>query len=166
MTNGGISSSHIKKFCCVLRYSLYTRDISILEQSDHGAGLTQRSGAEAGRGLTKLRLTQLAPVLSRLWEDPGALASTGANLLPLTTFSWHQEQRQLGGCRSLLSALTLPLWGLHPQVTLGLQGSSGGVRSSRFLGLLLPQAPALHSSFQALSPDCPPAALSSLLSGD
>lgn len=144
--------------------TLYTRDISILEQSDHRAGLTKRSGAEAGRGLTRLRLTQLAPVLSRLWEDPGALASTGANLLPLTTFSWHQEQRQLRGCRSLFSTLTLPLWVLHPQVTLGLQGSSGGVRSSRFLASSYPSP--LPSSFQDLSPDCPPAALSSLLSGD
>lgn len=30
--------------------TLYTRDISILEQSDHGAGLTQRSGSPARLG--------------------------------------------------------------------------------------------------------------------
>lgn len=51
----------------MFRVILYTSGISILEQNDSGAGLTQRSQSlRQGWTLPRLKLTQLAPLLSRL----------------------------------------------------------------------------------------------------
>lgn len=75
MTRGGISGSH--RSFVVFCITLYTRDISILEQNNSGAGLTQRSGSQARLDPPQAPAdsagsTSLAPLLGA----SGALTST------------------------------------------------------------------------------------------